>query len=136
MQLRREPNRTPHDMFFESMVRDGFRGVTGFERVDDPVDDLASYGIDWDVAENRTFMNHHLANNADAGGINNPFEVGPPTLSNVPCEPPECPLSADQVRYLDDRLSRSPHRNTSNMVSRCLLWQDALYICNNIYHLV
>jgi hypothetical protein len=132
MQLRGEPNRTPNEMFFFSMVQDGLRGVSGLEPVDEEVDDIASYGIDWEVADDPLYVDHLMTHNPHERP-DNPFAVGPATLSDVPCEPPECPLSQDAVRAMDAALRATPYAYSRDMGVRTLLWEAALEICTHLY---
>ncbi len=137
MQLRRERNATPHELFFCSMVQDGLRGVSGLNPVDEEIaeEDLAGYGIDWEVASNPTYMRHLLDHNPEAGAVANPFEIGPSTLSDVPCEPPNCPFTPAQVQSLDAHLLDTGHLDSRNMQIRCLIWQTALTFCSNVFAL-
>lgn len=137
LQLRNERNATPHEMFFFSMIEDGLRGVTGLNAMDEevPEQDLAGYGIDWEVADNARYMRHHLDNNVEPGVVANPFQVGPSTLSDVPCEPPNCPFTADEVHSLDVHLAATGHVGSRNMHLRCLVWQAALAFCSNLYNM-
>lgn len=137
LQLRHERNATPHDLYFFSMVQDGLRGVTGFSASRDEehlaAEDVAGYGIDWDVADNARFMRHLLDNNPEAGVVPNPFQIGPATLSDVPCNPPNCPFTAAEVHSLNVHLAGTGHIGSRSMHIRCLLWQTALTYCSNLY---
>lgn len=135
IQLRHERNATPHDMYFFSMMQDGLRGVSGLRDLDDevPAEDLAGYGIDWEVADNARYMHHLLENNSEAGSVPNPFQVGPATLSDVPCEPPNCPFTVMEVAALDAHLAGMEYRGSQSMQLRCLLWQTALTYCSELY---
>ena len=81
------------------MLEDGPRGVSdgqwihngdGDPGVEDK--DLATYGINWDAMDDEQLMEHHYENNPPQ--LSNPFETAPPTLSEVTCTPPSCPLLA------------------------------------------
>ena len=138
LQLRHERNASPHDMYFFSMVQDGLRGVTGLGTVDGEeisADELAGYGIDWEVADNARYMRHLLDNNLEVGAVQNPFQIGPATLSDVPCEPPNCPFTAAEVHGLNVYLGGTGYIGSRSMQIRCLLWQAALTYCSNLYEM-
>ena len=102
LQIKGERSRTPRDMFVFSMVQDGPRGIGHmYDAVDEPVDDTASYGVDWDVADDSRLMVHLLHENPQDWEHENPFHGQPTQLSDVPCEPPNCPFTATQVDLLD-----------------------------------
>ncbi|KAJ7686737.1 hypothetical protein B0H14DRAFT_2224262, partial [Mycena olivaceomarginata] len=51
LQIKGEQKHSPRNMFVFSMVQDGLRGLQQiFEPVDEVVDDIVSYGVDWQVA--------------------------------------------------------------------------------------
>ncbi|KAH9943678.1 hypothetical protein B0H21DRAFT_695396 [Amylocystis lapponica] len=136
LQIRGERERSPRDIFLFSMLQDGPRGlqsVLSAAPVDEPVDDPSTYGIDWDVADDTVLMNHLLEHNPQDWEEGNPFMIGPATLSDVPCEPPNCPLTSEEIVYLDSQLCMFVDVQSRNMVTRCAVWQSALSICNHIY---
>ncbi|KAJ7242125.1 hypothetical protein C8J57DRAFT_1084558 [Mycena rebaudengoi] len=97
--IRGERERSPRDMFLFSMVQDGPRGIQHLtEPVSDEVEDPNTYGIDWDEADNSQMMDHLLGENPHEWEDNNPFSAAPGTLSHVPCDPPNCPFTPEQVR--------------------------------------
>ena len=64
LSLKGERRRTPHDIFFFSMIQDGPRGMQHLPTPPDvPLDDPATYGIGWDVADNTRLMTHLIENN-------------------------------------------------------------------------
>ena len=127
------------------MLEDGPRGVNGGQRihdgdgdpgpgVEDEVsedEDLATYGIDWDVMDNEQLMEHHYQNNPPQ--FRNPFETAPPTLSEVTCAPPSCPLSEEAVRQLDFHLSQSVDVTSHSILVRRTVWVEALRICTHLW---
>jgi hypothetical protein len=134
LQIRGERERSPRDMFVFSMLQDGPRGVQHLlTPPDERVDDLASYGIDWDVVDDQRLMNHFLRENPQDWEDQNPFSFGPANQSHVPCEPPDCPLSADQVIWLDDHLAGMVDLNARNMQMRRLVWEKALMLCVSLH---
>lgn len=136
LQIRGERNRSPQDIFLFSMVQDGPRGlVLSDAPAEENVDpaDLNSYGIDWDDADNPQLMEHLLLNNPQERDDQNPFHVGPTTLSDVPCEPPDCPFPADQIRRLDTLLAQRVDVTSRNMALRRIVWETALELCIELY---
>ena len=64
LQIRGEREQSPWDIFIFSMLQDGPRGVQHFiTPPTEQVDDLVSYGIDWDVTDDHKLMNHLLQEN-------------------------------------------------------------------------
>ncbi|THH13742.1 hypothetical protein EUX98_g9686, partial [Antrodiella citrinella] len=136
LQIRGERQRSPRDIFFFSMVQDGPRGLhtvtMNREPVADDPDDISSYGVDWVIHEDATLMAHHLTHNPQEWEDINPFNTGPTSLSHVPCDPPGCPLTPEDVTALTHHLSSQPQAHTLNMNVRRLLWEDALGYCNHL----
>ena len=135
LQIRGERTRSPRDIFLFSMIQDGPRGLERF--VDPPAEDVANpstYGIDWDVADNPALMRHHLMQNPQEWEDRNPFAPGVEDLSDVPCEPPNCPFSTAEVAYLDQELARLVDLTSRSMHVRTLVWQEAFSICNLFYN--
>ncbi|KAJ7132907.1 hypothetical protein C8R43DRAFT_1089805 [Mycena crocata] len=134
LQIRGERTRSPRDMFLFSMVHDGPRGP---ERVLDPPDenvgDPSTYGIDWDVVDDPALMCHHLMQNPQEWDDCNPFAPGVQELSNVPCEPPNCPFSPEEVLYIDQALAAVVDTHSRSMHVRRLIWKEAFRICNEFY---
>lgn len=118
-------------MFLMSMVSDGPRGIRQVnDAVDEVVQDPALYGIDWQVANDQRLMTHLLDNNLQDWEEENPFAGQPQTYSNVPCEPPNCPLTAEQVAMLDEALQERVDLTSKDMTVRRLIWQEGLQLCS------
>ncbi|KAJ7220460.1 hypothetical protein GGX14DRAFT_559247 [Mycena pura] len=106
------------------MIENGLRGFDNFpETADDGVDDLDTYGIDWEELHSADIMAHHMEHNADQeldpGALENPFSNdGPHKLSHVEVQEPLCPFTPDQVLLLDAHLSLNRHSQSRNMNSR------------------
>ncbi|KAJ7724791.1 hypothetical protein B0H16DRAFT_1333285 [Mycena metata] len=131
LQIKGERKRRPCDMFVFSMVQDGPRGISHMAPpVDEPVDDPASYGVDWQVNDEPHLMRHLLEENPQDWEKENPFHAPPAQLSDVPCEPPNCPFTPEQVALLDQTLRERVDLTSRNMVIRRLVWQGAFNICN------
>jgi hypothetical protein len=119
-------------MFVFSMVQDGPRGLQQiFEPVDEVVEDIASYGVDWQVANEPRLMQHLLEQNPQDWENENPFRAPPAQLSDVPCEPPNCPFTPEQVALLDETLRGRVDVTSRNMGIRRLVWQEAFHISSS-----
>ena len=125
-------------MFLFSMVQDGPRGIhVRHEPVNDVVDDPATYGVDWEAADDPQLMAHLLEHNPQQRDETNPFQAAPLTLSDVPCEAPGCPFSAEDVLLLQTKLAehRQLDLSSQNMQMRRLVWVIALDTCKDIWHM-
>lgn len=132
MQIRHQTPQSPREMFVFSMVHDGPRGMTFRpEPPSEDVPDIAAYGIDWEVANDHRLMNHLLQENPQDWSEDNPFAGAPATLSHVPCEPPNCPLTPQQVESLDQALAERVDVTSRSMDTRRLVWIEALNICRH-----
>jgi hypothetical protein len=128
-----ERSRSPHDIFLFSMLQDGPRGIRQHPTPpDEPLDDPASYGVDWDVVDNPVLMNHLLDQNPQDWEDEIPFTVQPTSLSEVKCEPPNCPFSREQVDTLDAQLAARVDLRSCNMQVRRLVWVTAFDICTQL----
>ncbi|KAJ7681447.1 hypothetical protein B0H17DRAFT_1230753 [Mycena rosella] len=127
LNIRGERNRSPRDMFLFSMLQDGPRGIEHrTQPLDEHVDNPEIYGIDWDVADDTTLMSHLLEENPQEWEERDPFAPGLDTLSHVPCDAPNCPLTPEQVAVLDERLAAIVDVRTRSMHS-------AMEICDELY---
>ncbi|KAF9784297.1 hypothetical protein BJ322DRAFT_1098275 [Thelephora terrestris] len=133
LQIRGEPQQTPHEMFFFSMIEDGPRGLNGPRQGDqDGLEggDLYLYGVDWEVMEDDELMTNHRYYNPTPP--DNPFSTAPSSLSEVECTPPNCPLSAEGVSQLDRYLSQVADVDSRSMLVRRTIWIQALRACSQI----
>ncbi|TFK81290.1 hypothetical protein K466DRAFT_502390 [Polyporus arcularius HHB13444] len=75
LHIRKEEVASPRKLFTFGMVRHGPRGMDIRPMpVDVPVDNPASYGINWAVLDHRDLMRHHTTHNAaPAGEASRPF---------------------------------------------------------------
>ena len=116
------------------MIQDGPHGILPLpESLEEDVEDPSMYGIDWEVADDPTLMNHLLTENPQDWVEENPFiaSTGPPTFSHVPCESPNCPLSPEQVNMLDTMLAMRVNIHSRSMEIRRLVWLEAANICQH-----
>lgn len=130
MQLKGTRNRSPRDMYLFSLIQDGPRGFD--EAQQEVVDNVEEYGVDWEVAEDETLMAHLLENNPQEAVAPNAFSVKPAHLSDVPCEPPNCPLTPEQVEYLNSTLQTRVSLVSRSMDVRRTVWRTALSICTSL----
>ncbi|KAJ7224560.1 hypothetical protein GGX14DRAFT_532018 [Mycena pura] len=136
-----ERTRSPRDMFFFGMIENGLRGFDSdpdASRDDDDIEDLDTYGIDWEELHNADIMAHHAEHNNDQelgpDALENPFSnVGPHQLSHVDVQEPLCPFTPEQVAGLDAHLALNLHSQSRNMNSRRSVWIDALSYCRQLY---
>ncbi|KAJ6629429.1 hypothetical protein B0H10DRAFT_1776320 [Mycena sp. CBHHK59/15] len=134
LQIRGERSRSPRDMFLFSMLQDGPRGIEyRTQAVDEDLEDPSIYGIDWDVADDSTLMNHLLHQNLQEWEEHNPFAPGLDTLSDVPCEPPNSPFTAEQIVMVDVELAARVDVTSRSMQVQRLVWKEAMEICNRFY---
>ncbi len=80
MTLPRSLPRTPREMFRSSMIADGPQGLADLfaQPVDDEVEDIEAFGIDWDVVDDATYMEHLRQHNQDVWDPSNLFSDAPP----------------------------------------------------------
>ena len=138
LQIQGEPQQTPQEMYFFSMLEDGPRGLGGSssqageaeqEGFEDG-EDLTTFGIDWEDMDNEVLMEHHHRHNSLQA--DNPFSTTPSTLSEVICVPPDCPLSDEGIRQLDYYLSQNTNSNSHSILIRRNIWVEAIRICTQI----
>ncbi|KAJ7433252.1 hypothetical protein B0H11DRAFT_2376296 [Mycena galericulata] len=135
--VKRRRERSPRDLFLFGMLREGPRGVSAFlSPEEDGIHDINEYGIDWEVNEEPELMAHLLENNPDESPLPNddPFVSSstPANLSEVLCEPPNCPFTLAQLQLLGSRLSVEIDLFSRNMNVRRIVWQKALEIARSI----
>ncbi|KAJ7215910.1 hypothetical protein GGX14DRAFT_518349 [Mycena pura] len=139
LRLDDERTRSPRDMFFFGMIENGLRGFEDFPVAaddDEDVDELDTYGVDWDDLQDPTIIAHHAQHNVDEeltpDDLHNPFSNdGPHKLSHVEVAEPLCPFTPEQVDLVDAHIAQYPH--TRNMNQRQGLWIDALDFCRQLY---
>lgn len=131
-----ERSRSPRDIFLFSLLQDGPRGLQGMLAPveDGALVDLASYGVDWQVANDPRYVNHLLAQNPQEFAPGNPFLNGPAHQAHVPCTPPNCPFSREQVQWLDEMLDAGVDVSARGMHTRRLVWVKALQLCEELWN--
>ncbi|KAJ7652178.1 hypothetical protein DFH06DRAFT_995510, partial [Mycena polygramma] len=141
LRLGMERTRSPRDMFFFGMIENGLRGFEDIPQAsvdDEDIDDLNTYGVDWQDLNDADIMAHHTEFNADQelsmDDIQNPFSNdGPHCLSHVEVVEPPCPFTPEDVATLDAHLAIFPHSQSRNMNSRRAVWVSALQFCRDLY---
>jgi hypothetical protein len=130
---RGEPHQSPHDLFIQGVIEHGHRGVFIESGEDQGVEDIASYGIDWNDLDDRRIRAHHDTRNPEDSDSTNPFVSNHPDsdLSHVEVPESRCPFADAQLRsFLSDvqpLLDSSLH---IDMHSRRLLWIQALALAS------
>ncbi|TFK82283.1 hypothetical protein K466DRAFT_500592 [Polyporus arcularius HHB13444] len=137
LHIRGERAASPREMFMFGMVRHGPRGLDlRPEPVDEPVDDPASYGVDWAALEDATLMRHHREHNPGSSEErSHPFAASsrPEELHEVTCDPPRCPLTPPQVALLNAHLAHHFDLRSRDMLMRRRLWSAALLYCRRYF---
>lgn len=124
--------RSPRDMFIFGLLEYGTQGIDGLLQQEETVDNLEAYGVDWETMDNTTLMAHYREHNNEAAvATDHPFAPtsAPPRLSEVTCDEPGCPFTAEQVRELDARLARTVDLHSREMEVRQGVWSAALQLC-------
>ncbi|EIN04394.1 hypothetical protein PUNSTDRAFT_76606 [Punctularia strigosozonata HHB-11173 SS5] len=125
---------SPNEMFFFSMLQDGPRGLVPPEQDvhdDEDIEDVTSYGIDWDVYNDPSMVAHLADSDEEDDTSHNPFGT-PNKLSEVICDAPPCPLQPHEVEALNNRLRASINISERDMKVRRLVWTQALAICHDL----
>ncbi|KAJ8474614.1 hypothetical protein ONZ45_g15892 [Pleurotus djamor] len=126
---RRAGHKCPSEMFLFGMQQYGVRGVDYLLEREGQVDDLEHYGVEWDD----TLMASSRARNEEEWDDENPFSNNrPATFNEVVCDEPGCPLSAEEIIELDQRLIASVNLQSQSMEVRKQVWSEALRICEEL----
>ena len=112
MSIQGQRSRTPHDMFFFGMIKEGLGGIE-YANDDLSEDELAGYGIDWqDLADHHIRRHHNTANQPEITNhlddtlADNPFEPQvSENFSNVEVVGPVSLLTEEQIQFLDAGLT-------------------------------
>ena len=106
----------PWDMFFFSMIQNDPRGIHPAD--DKDLKNVNSYGINWDDYDNDQILDHHQLANIDDNPDQNPFVSHcPEQMTQVDVDEPGCPLTKEQILYLNSQLNSLPFIHTCNMDS-------------------
>lgn len=138
--LRGQRGRSPRDMFFFGMLEKGHRGIQVEANLTD--DEIVGYGIDWEAIGDPRIRTHHNDSDAnpehsddrDDQNILSSF-ARPERFSVVEVNSPNCPLTPEQVHWLDSQLLSYPFSEIRTMEAYRLRWITALALCLEIFAL-
>lgn len=118
-------------MFFFGMIQNGPRGI---HPSDEEIEDIGSYGIDWEDYDYDNILEHHQqANRFDNPGDNPFMSNRPERMTRVDVDEPGCPLTEDQIIYLNSELNSLPYIHARDMNTYRLIWISALRICEHMF---
>ncbi|KAI5116773.1 hypothetical protein M0805_009887 [Coniferiporia weirii] len=138
LHIKGQRQQCPWDMFVFGMVQEGPRGLNSVVNIEPASGDeeaISHFGVDWEVLNDDAMMTHMLNNsNEDEGRFDNPFSTSstPARLSKVVCDAPNFLFSLDQVEHLIETLSSMVDLADRSMLTRRLVWQRALQICQGM----
>lgn len=112
IQLDGEPRSSPRQLFVISAVTDGVHGLPPQE---EGSGDYSLYGVDWDAMERIRGATGDESSDSQ-----------PEWVNNVVCEPPNCPLSDEQVERLMEDLVGVVDMESKSMDSRQVAWVEGL----------
>ncbi|KAJ7698352.1 hypothetical protein B0H17DRAFT_1158379 [Mycena rosella] len=106
--------------FLFGMLREGARGISSFLAPEEEgIEDINEYGVDWEVNNEPELMAHLFENNPQEHPdiSNDPFAAAstPANLSEVLCDPPNCPFTSAELATLDEHLNASVDLFSRNM---------------------
>ena len=114
------------------MIQNGPRGIHSAD--DEDLENIDSYGIDWDDNDNDQILDHHWQANIEDNPDQNPFvSHHPERMTQVDVDKSGCPLTEEQILHLNSQLNSLPYIHTCNMYSYQLIWTSALHICEVIF---
>lgn len=127
MRLKGVKNMAPRDMFLVGLSKR--LAVINVGGQDENIGDVAQFGIDWEGLEDED-----LIRELQERGEENPFDnYAPDRLNEVPCEPPHCPLTRDQVDGLDAFLQTQFNMQSNNVDEKTGIWTRALMWCRDLF---
>ncbi|KAJ4484574.1 hypothetical protein C8R41DRAFT_936046 [Lentinula lateritia] len=129
LQLQNERDRSPQDMFFFGAIQEGLRGPTGAPtHLEEHVEHVATYGVDWQDLGDATLLRHHNENNPhELEDLDHRRTRQPPHLSLVEVPAFNCPFeSEEQLEIFNDALLAMPEYHSRDMTQRKSLWVQAL----------
>jgi hypothetical protein len=114
----------------------GYRGLNLRPDPDltESIDNVNTYGVDWDVHRSRRLMQRLRKNNPNDEHAAQSYQL-PTHMARVDCEPPDSPFTSTQKEYLRrELLARTRHSlHHIDMPSRRLVWQHAFGIAREIF---
>lgn len=131
--------RSPRDMFVFGLLEQGSRGLGDLIRQqEEEIEDFATFGVDWEAQDIPAIIRHHQGNNPQDWEHENPFATftAPATTNDVVVEPPNAPLTEEQIAELDTRLALVADVESRQMSARKLVWKEALAICSDFFCMI
>ena len=123
-------------MFLFGMIGNGLRGLSSDIEEDAAIiNDLESYGIDWDDYDDPRVLAHHHESNPhdDTQDAENPFVAHHPRhFSHVEVEEFPSPPTDEETDILDAELQHLPFSASALMEDRRLVWVYALQRCQEL----
>ncbi|KAK6992517.1 hypothetical protein R3P38DRAFT_3083810 [Favolaschia claudopus] len=134
IRLEGERRQSPREMFTFGLLLQGPRGLSHAE-LEAPVD-IDNFGIDWEAQTNTRLVQHFAEHNDQSWSEADPFApfTAPESLNEVVVDPPEGPLSEEEVAELDFQLAELVDVSSTNMNVRKMVWREALRICNSFFN--
>lgn len=136
-----ERTRSPRDMFFFGVIQEGLRGPNGivdaagaFLRLEEEIDNLLHYGVDWHDMANVDLLHHHNQHNPhEMDSLEHDSTRQPPHLSLIEIPTFQCPFDTDeQLQTFSDALISLPEYDSRDMEHRNSLWMQALDLMTTI----
>lgn len=117
IQLDGERRRSPRQLFAQSALVDGIRGLPP----PDSAIDHDPCGISWEAVDG---LRHTVGQDEIIDAEN---DIGPPNSNNnVICDPPKCPLTDEQLHTLHTELTAWIGMGQTDMNCRRVIWIRAL----------
>lgn len=141
MQIPGMGTRSPSDLRWFSMLRDGPQGFVPSAQLFEPLDDnlapdeVAEYGIDWDAYNNGQIHEHHSTNNPADPFPENPFiSHYPDNFNVVDVQESRCPFTTDELHLFNYNFSLLPEpiRSSRDLSDLKQLWILALELGKQI----
>ncbi|KAK0188579.1 hypothetical protein F5146DRAFT_1002651 [Armillaria mellea] len=136
---------SPYNMWIESQLMDGMQGLEHVAPTDphrvDPFGAMPNMGVNYDILILLQQCHHALTpdilahlddGRANALLLQDLLSVPAESLAYVPCEPPNCPLTLEEVDILDHTIAASPGMGDDTDAGHRILWIHALQTLNAI----
>ncbi len=94
------------------------------------MEDIEAFGIDWDMVDDVTYMDHLRRHNPDEWDATNPFSAAPPKMAHIPVDPPECPFNWESMDILAAALAEQVELTSRQIDVHHLVWLEAMNLCN------
>ena len=130
--IRGGPRHSPADLFGFDMLVHGVRGDFITEGDLNP-EELEVYGVNWEVLENEQILVSRDTNNDRSENWTSWIDQDgqSPHLNEVIVEPPQGPLSEEEVQHIDNTVS--PYVDQADTESRFQMWYQALALARDLH---